>query len=264
MVENKLGRFQPKLWQKAAAKGDLRAVLDEADTRGHKNKYIDTLHKQQLAKALALEGNEVILDFGSGIGRISSWLAPRCQKVIGIDVTPAMIQKSTEINTHTNVEYRLYDGLHIPTEKEYFDRLVSVYVLQHITEAEDFIKIVKEFNRVLKIGGKACLIEQVSMQQAHEAGMPEDFNVRRKPMEYIDAFGQNGFHCDDWRLIRTSTVFTYLAEQPFFPSFLLPILAVAEAQVSQFRDLARLTYADCLFILVKKQGDALDTMLSNK
>lgn len=255
MVENKLGRFQPELWKEAAAQGDLKAVLDAADIRGRKNKYIDTLHKQQLAKALALKGDEIVLDFGSGIGRISFWLAPRCQNVIGIDVTPAMVEKAAKINAHPNVEYRLYDGLHIPSKNEYFDRLISVYVLQHIVETEDFLKIIKEFGRVLKEGGKACLIEQVSIKQAHEEGMPEDFNLRRKPLEYVRAFSQSGFHCEKWRLIRTSSACVWLAEQSLFPPFLLPILAETEAQISRIRNLARLRYADCLFVFTKKRGD---------
>lgn len=252
MVESKLGRFQPNLWKEAAAEGDLRAVLDTADTRGRKNKYIDALHKQQLAEALELQGSEIVLDFGSGIGRISSWLAPRCQEVIGIDVTPAMVQKAAEINTRANVEYRLYDGLNIPAEQEYFDRLTSVYVLQHVTEAQDFTILVKEFHRVLKVGGKACLIEQVSALQAHEEGMPEDFNLRRKPEEYVDAFSQSGFHCEEWRLIRASSAFVWLAEQSISPLFLFPTLAGIEALISRFRDLARLKYADCLFVFIKK------------
>jgi len=256
MPENKLGRFQPELWKEAAARGDLRAVLDAADSRGRKNKYIDTLHKQQLAKALTLQGSEIVLDFGSGIGRISSWLAPRCRKVIGVDVTPTMVQKAIELNIHSNVEYQPFDGLHIPSEREYFDRLISVYVLQHITEAEDFTKIIKELNRVLKTNGKACLIEQVSAKQAHEEGMPENFNLRRTPLEYVGAFSQSGFYCKEWRLIRTSSACTWLAEQPLFPTLLLPILAEAEAKISRMRDLARLKYADCLFTFVKKRGDA--------
>lgn len=252
MAKNKLGRFQPELWKEAAAHGDLRAVLDAADVRGRKNHYIDTLHKQQLARALMLGGDEVILDFGSGVGRISSWLAPRCRKVVGIDITPAMIQKASEINNYDNVEFHLYDGLHIPAEKACFDRLTSVYVLQHVTDADDFVKIVREFDRVLKTGGKACLIEQVSALQTHEEGMPEDFNLRRKPEEYVDAFSQSGFHCEEWGLIRASSAFVWLAEQSIFPLFLFPTLAGIEALISRFRDLARLTYADCLFIFVKK------------
>lgn len=255
MAENKLGRFQRELWEQAAADGDLRAVLDAADVSGRKNNYIDALHKRELARALRLQGNEIILDFGSGVGRISSWLAPRCRKVIGIDVTPAMVQKAAETNLRENIEYRSYDGLNIPSEKEYFDCLTSVYVLQHVTAEEDFVKLADEFRRVLRPGGKACLIEQVSALQAHEEGTPEDFNLRRKPAEYIDVFRQNGFYCEEWRLIRTSSACVWLAEQWFFPPFLFPVLAAAEALISRLRSLDRLKYADCLLVFVKKQGD---------
>ncbi len=256
MAGNKLGRFQPKLWEEAASEGNLRAVLDKADIRGRKNRYIDTLHKQQLSRALMLKGNETVLDFGSGLGRISSWLAPQCTKVIGIDVTPAMIRKAEDTNIYSNVEYILYDGLNIPVDNEYFDRIISVYVLQHITDAEDFIKIIIEFYRTLRIGGKVCLIEQVSAEQTHEEGMPKDFNLRRKPLEYVDAFSQSGFYCTDWRLIRTSSAFTWLAEQSLFPPPIFPCLALAESLISRRRNLSYLTYADCLFVFTKKQGDS--------
>jgi ubiquinone/menaquinone biosynthesis C-methylase UbiE len=241
------------LWEDAASEEGLRAVLDNADTQGRKNRYIDTLHKQQLAKALALEGTEVVLDFGTGIGRISSWLAPQCQKVIGIDVTPGMIETAKKINVHSNVTYELYDGQNIPAEQEYFDRIVSIYVLQHITEAADFVTILGEFNRVLKKSGKVCLIEQVSVTQEHETGTPSDFNLRRTPQEYIYAFAEKRLSCQEWRLIRTSSAFR-LVEHRLFPSLLLPVLAEVEAQASRVRNLKHLAYADCLFTFIRNAG----------
>lgn len=250
MTEHRLGRFQPGLWENAASEGGLRAVLDEADTRGRKNKFIDILHKQQLAQALALRGNHIVLDFGSGVGRISSWLAPHCQKIIAIDVTPGMIETAKRCNARSNVTYELYDGQNIPAEEEYFDRIVSVYVLQHIVEAQDFVRVLKEFSRVLKKGGRACLIEQVSVTQAHETGTPDDFNLRRAPQEYINAFSEKGFSCQEWRLIRTLLTFTWL-EHRLFPLFLLPVIAKAEARISRNRSLEHLAYADCLFTFIK-------------
>jgi SAM-dependent methyltransferase len=166
-----------------------------------------------------------------------------------------MVQKASETSLRENVEYRLYDGLYIPSEKEYFDCLTSVYVLQHVTAEEDFVKLADEFRRVLRPGGKACLLEQVSASLSHEEGTPDDFNLRRTPSHYVDVFNRNGFDCHEWRLIRTSSASVWLAEQWFFPSFLFSTLAATEALISRFRNLSHLKYADCLFVFVKKQGD---------
>src|SRR5574341_51767 len=79
-------------WREWARKGYLASGIDPGDRKGHKNRYIDLLEKMALEEVLDLKGHETVLDFGCGSGRISYWIAPRVEKVIGLELTPEMIE----------------------------------------------------------------------------------------------------------------------------------------------------------------------------
>ncbi len=158
---NERNRSEEDDWGKRAGAGFLASGIDPADRRGHKNLYIDTLQKMALEEALELNGDETVLDFGCGSGRMTYWLAPRVKKVIGLEVTPAMIRLAEEHRKSDNVEFKLYDGAHFPDFPYPFDLILSVGVLQ-IMEGERLKKTVSELARCLKPDGKIYLVEQVS------------------------------------------------------------------------------------------------------
>ena len=74
-------------WGKRAGRGFLASGIDPGDSRGHKNCYIDLLQKMALEEMLDLNGDEIVLDFGCGSGRISYWIAPMVKSVLGLEVT---------------------------------------------------------------------------------------------------------------------------------------------------------------------------------
>lgn len=101
-------------WGRRAREGFLASGIDPADRRGHKNDYIDLLQKKALEEVLELKGDEVVLDFGCGSGRFSYWMAPKVKKVLGLEITPEMIDLAERNRTAENVEFLLYDGAHFP------------------------------------------------------------------------------------------------------------------------------------------------------
>ena len=73
-------------WGRRAEKGILASGIDPADRRGHKNDYIDLLQKMALEEVVELKGDESVLDFGCGSGRMAYWIAPKVKRVIGLEV----------------------------------------------------------------------------------------------------------------------------------------------------------------------------------
>ena len=90
-------------WSRRAKKGFLASGIDPADRKGHKNHYIDLLQKMALGEVLELKGSEIALDFGCGSGRFSYWLGPRVRKVVGLEITPEMIELAEKNRTVENV-----------------------------------------------------------------------------------------------------------------------------------------------------------------
>lgn len=74
------------------------------------------------------------LDFGCGVGRVSEALAARFNSVVGLDVSPAMLQNaSANALAHGvhNATYTLSDD-HLSRAEGSFDFIHSYIVLQHI------------------------------------------------------------------------------------------------------------------------------------
>jgi SAM-dependent methyltransferase len=165
-------------WATRAQKGFLASGIDPKDRKGHKNFYIDLLQKMALEEVLQLRGNEVVLDYGCGSGRISYWIAPRVRKVVGLEITSEMIDLARKNRTAENVEFVVYDGIHFPAFPYLFDLILSVGVLQTMRR-EMLKKTMSQLAQYLKDGGRFYLIEQAT----------DNPRVNRPSVrEYLDAF----------------------------------------------------------------------------
>ena len=112
----------------------------------------------------SLKEGDVVLDLGSG-GGFDVFIA--AQKVgatgrsIGVDMTPAMIQKArknavkfTKRSGLDNVEFRLGEIEHLPVADASVDVIISNCVINLSPEKD---QVWKEVSRVLKPGGRACI-----------------------------------------------------------------------------------------------------------
>jgi len=118
-----------------------------------------------------IKPGQTILDLGSG-GGLDCFLA--AQKVgdqgivIGVDMTPAMIEKAT-LNAvkygYKNVEFRLGDIENLPVDSETIDIIISNCVLSLTTNKEAAFK---QAYRVLKPGGLMYVSDIVLLKALSE------------------------------------------------------------------------------------------------
>ncbi|MGB7573798.1 MAG: class I SAM-dependent methyltransferase [Thermodesulfobacteriota bacterium] len=230
-------------WGERAKKGFLASGIDPSDRKGHKNDYIDLLQKIALQEVLELKGDEIILDFGCGSGRISYWIAPKVKKVVGLEITREMIDLAEKNRVAENVEFIVYDGVRFPVVPYPFDLILSVGVLQ--TMKEELLKrTLSGLAQYLKKDGRFYLIEQAS----------DNPKIERPEVEqYLKAFKESKLECLRYYPIRSGRWWLlYLIRYGFIPKNWFSRIAHDEL-LKRRRERGRIhVYKDFLFLLKKE------------
>ncbi|MFN6374546.1 MAG: arsenite methyltransferase [Chitinophagia bacterium] len=149
-----------------------------------------------------IKKGDVVIDLGSGAGNdcfIARHETGETGKVIGIDFTPAMIEKAranAETRGYNNVEFRQGDIEHMPVTANSADVIVSNCVLNLVPNKHG---VMNEIYRVLKPGGHFSISDVVLIGALPE-GLRKDAEMYAgcvagaiQKQVYLELIEANGF-----------------------------------------------------------------------
>ena len=150
-----------------------------------------------------IKKGDTVVDLGSGAGNdcfIARSETGESGKVIGIDFTPAMIEKArnnAEKLNYNNVEFRQGDIEHMPLNNDVADVIVSNCVLNLVPNKDG---VIKEIFRVLKPGGHFSISDIVLKGNLPES-LQKDAEMYAgcvagaiQKEDYLNLIQKNGFN----------------------------------------------------------------------
>lgn len=174
-IENIPTRTQMlKFYNTVASSTDYQAVMYEPAHRKQTEQRI----KQVLSCVLPFTPK--VLEVGCADGYISQWIAPRVDKLVGIDIVPVCIDRCKALELD-NAKFRVVDA-NVMEEARLgkFDLVVATDVVEHLIDPLGFVKTAAKMGRVI-----------LATTSINESPNPDAFSVRayNRPAKIGDGSG---------------------------------------------------------------------------
>ncbi|MFN8178841.1 MAG: metalloregulator ArsR/SmtB family transcription factor [bacterium] len=173
-AEGFAGRLLALLAEDTGADGDRAAIREVVDRRRRATSAFfrrtasvwDALRESTLGPSThlgqlvgAVRPGGTVVDLGTGTGVLLEKLAPRSQRLIGVDASPEMLdvaRRHVEAAKLSHVELRLGALEHLPLSDGEADTMVANMVLHHVANPPE---VLREIRRGLKPQGRLVVAD---------------------------------------------------------------------------------------------------------
>jgi len=119
---------------------------------------LDKAMRKALTPILESFSEMLVLDVGCGTGRWTK-ITSNKNSVVGIDISRFMIKMAKDSCKGKICSFLVADASSLPFKENVFDLVISITVLQHILETENFAKALSEIARCCK--SEALIAEEM-------------------------------------------------------------------------------------------------------
>ncbi|MEM9545206.1 MAG: class I SAM-dependent methyltransferase [Bacteroidota bacterium] len=149
-------------------------------TASHYAAFRPSLHAQILKECLKEDDYDLGLDVGCGTGQSAIALSKYCNKVIGIEPSREMLEKSI---SHSNVEYRHYNGYSFDFPDAFIDIISfagSLYYAKSQQLLDEVLRVSKRTTRIIVYDFELVLdriLEELNVYPTQKAAPNYDHQV---------------------------------------------------------------------------------------
>jgi ubiquinone/menaquinone biosynthesis C-methylase UbiE len=182
---------------------DVRARFSRVAANYTTSRFHTSSDRLQEVRELARpDRSDLVLDVATGTGNTAFALAPYTRRVIGLDLTPKMLDEARRVATErsiTNVEWVLGNAERLPFPDETFDLYTVRAAPHHFPDVDAFIA---EAFRVLKSGRHAAFVDCSPPAEARD--LLEPVEIGRDPShirtltvnEWVEKLERAGFEVE--------------------------------------------------------------------
>jgi SAM-dependent methyltransferase len=180
----------------------------------HSREQVEWLREELRSFLTPLNGDERVLDSGTGAGTLALALAPLVGEVVGVDLVPELIEAARR-DAPSNATFVEADVSALPFEDFSFDLTCSRRTLHHVSRPE---LAVAELARLTRPGGRVFVDDQLAPMDPLAAFELDRFERGRDPShnrtlsdgDLRDLFAANGL-----TLLRSKS-FTHRRDLDFY------------------------------------------------
>ena len=178
-----------------------------------------------IVRAVESSVHERVLDLACGPGIVAEVITQHVRRVVGVDITPAMIRLASErlAKAHlTNGVFAVSSAETLPFEENEFDQILTRLSFHHFT---DVAAVLAEVRRMLRPRGRLIVADVVSSEDADEAALHNSLERLRDPthvrmfapselIEIIRAAGFSVVSDEMWEQQRAFTEWAQIIANP--------------------------------------------------
>jgi ubiquinone/menaquinone biosynthesis C-methylase UbiE len=158
------------------------------------------LYFETLLEELRLTGEEIVLDVGTGTGKVALHVLPYCRKVMGLDLSMEMLAIAHEhMGPHSAAKMALQQASidRLPFGDGCFDVVVGRMVFHHLVG--NLLEGINECFRVLRKGGRIVIAEGIPPNYLLKEDFVEIFSWKEARHTFLEHDIMNlladaGFH----------------------------------------------------------------------
>ncbi|MES0873761.1 class I SAM-dependent methyltransferase [Sinimarinibacterium thermocellulolyticum] len=241
------GDHGQQYWNQLGALDPDIAVIDPADTKGLKSRYISDLRDEAFRIGLARHGvyRGDVLDFGCGTGSSSIPLLRHGHRVVGLDIANALLTHAKARHRHDSALWVQIDGRRLPLRDRAFDAAICYVVLSYVTDDATVIDLLRQLRNALRPQAPMLILEQV---RSRRALVEQGRKIHRSVHEWTRLLEVAGFIDVSPRVLRHGRFpMIPLIRQGLIPKRFWPFIRRLEALTGKTCGVLPWDYAEVLF-----------------